>query len=288
MAVDAAAATGSLRTLGTGAAQAAAGNDTRFPAGADIVDADVSGTAAIAESKLALASDAAAGTASRRTLGTGATQAAAGNDSRLSDSRTPTAHHTSHEPGGSDAMAVDAAAGTGSLRTLGTTSTKAAPGDLVGVYRFFHRSGGGFTVAAAAATNYLCANNTTANSTGPSASSTSNYNSQIILTAADLALSGLTTKLRVTGLITTVATAPAVNFVIGLYPLTISAGNFTLGTVVAGSTVTINAPAANALTSAAGSDFTIPADGTYAFGYTVSGTPAANGLVHGILQWRNV
>lgn len=54
-----------------------------------IVDADVASGAAIAESKLALASDAAAGTASRRTLGTGATQAAAGNDARLSDQRTP-------------------------------------------------------------------------------------------------------------------------------------------------------------------------------------------------------
>ncbi len=37
-------------------------------------------------------SDAAAGTASLRTLGTGATQAAAGNDARLSNARTPTAH----------------------------------------------------------------------------------------------------------------------------------------------------------------------------------------------------
>lgn len=55
-----------------------------------IVNGDISASAAIAESKLSLASDAAAGTASRRTLGTGATQACAGNDSRLSDSRTPT------------------------------------------------------------------------------------------------------------------------------------------------------------------------------------------------------
>lgn len=55
-----------------------------------IVNADVDAAAAIAESKLNLASDAAAGTASRRTLGTGATQACAGNDSRLSDTRTPT------------------------------------------------------------------------------------------------------------------------------------------------------------------------------------------------------
>lgn len=55
-----------------------------------IVNDDISASAAIAESKLSLASDAAAGTASRRTLGTGATQACAGNDSRLSDSRAPT------------------------------------------------------------------------------------------------------------------------------------------------------------------------------------------------------
>ncbi len=48
-------------------------------ADATIVDADVSGTAAIAETKLSLNSDAAAGVSSRRSLGTGATQAAAGN-----------------------------------------------------------------------------------------------------------------------------------------------------------------------------------------------------------------
>lgn len=57
-----------------------------------IVDADVAAAAAIAESKLALASDAAAATPSRRTLGTGATQATAGNDARLSDARPPLAH----------------------------------------------------------------------------------------------------------------------------------------------------------------------------------------------------
>lgn len=44
-----------------------------------ITNTEVAGGAAIGESKLALASDAAAGTASRRSLGTGATQASAGN-----------------------------------------------------------------------------------------------------------------------------------------------------------------------------------------------------------------
>lgn len=68
-------------------------------------------------------------TASQLPLGTSATTAAAGNDARLSDARTPTAHATSHQPGGSDAMAVDAAAGTGSLRTLGTSATAACAGN---------------------------------------------------------------------------------------------------------------------------------------------------------------
>ncbi len=48
--------------------------------------------------------DAAAGTGSLRTLGTSSTQAAAGNDSRLSNARTPTAHASTHTHGGSDAV----------------------------------------------------------------------------------------------------------------------------------------------------------------------------------------
>ena len=63
------------------------------------------------------------------TLGTSATSAAAGNDARLSDARTPTAHASSHNAGGSDALAIDATAGTGSLRTLGTSATSAAAGN---------------------------------------------------------------------------------------------------------------------------------------------------------------
>lgn len=68
-------------------------------------------------------------TGSQQVYGTGSNTACQGNDSRLSDSRTPTAHATSHQPGGSDAMAVDAAAATGSLRTLGTSATSACAGN---------------------------------------------------------------------------------------------------------------------------------------------------------------
>jgi hypothetical protein len=59
-----------------------------------IVDADVNASAAIAESKLSLASDAAAGVASRRTLGTGATQAAAGNHTHAVVAKTYRLPHT--------------------------------------------------------------------------------------------------------------------------------------------------------------------------------------------------
>lgn len=63
------------------------------------------------------------------TYGTSATTACEGNDSRLSDARTPTSHASTHEPGGGDAMTVDAAAATGSLRTLGTGAQQACAGN---------------------------------------------------------------------------------------------------------------------------------------------------------------
>lgn len=66
---------------------------------ADITDGTITDVDVASANK-----DGTAGTASLRTLGTGATQAAAGNDSRLSDARSPSAHHATHETGGSDAI----------------------------------------------------------------------------------------------------------------------------------------------------------------------------------------
>lgn len=58
---------------------------------------------AVDDTKVAAANkDGAAATPSMRTLGTAATQACAGNDSRLTNARTPTSHASTHQHGGAD------------------------------------------------------------------------------------------------------------------------------------------------------------------------------------------
>ncbi len=76
----------------------------------------------------ALAVDQVATTASLRTLGSSGTSACAGDDARLSDARTPTAHVSTHLSG-TDALPIDAAAGTASLRSLSNTGTTACAGN---------------------------------------------------------------------------------------------------------------------------------------------------------------
>jgi hypothetical protein len=96
--VDPVAGTPGLRTLGAGAQQAGAGNDARFsdqrvPLDATVTNAKVAAAAAISESKLALASNAARTVASRRTLGTGATEAFPGDLSPRTSFRHVTAQY---------------------------------------------------------------------------------------------------------------------------------------------------------------------------------------------------
>lgn len=111
---------------------------------------------------------------------------------------------------------------------------------------------------------------------------------------ADYTVGGLTQKLRVRCQVSANATAPAITFTFGLYPLTVAGSNdtvtFTLGTVVPSSTQAIATPSASTITSAVNSDFTIPSDGAYALGVSTSGTIANNSAVlcSAQLQTRSV
>lgn len=75
----------------------------------------------------AMAVDAAAATGSLRTLGTGATQAAPGNDARFTAPSIPIAHHATHEPGGSDALANAAWTNVANTFTQDQAVSKALP-----------------------------------------------------------------------------------------------------------------------------------------------------------------
>lgn len=152
-----------------------------------------------------LAVDAAAGTGSLRTLGTGGTQATAGNDTRLSNARTPTAHATTHQPGGADAMAVDAAAGTGSLRTLGTGALQAMPGNTTV----------GGTGSLVYSNTSVPAGNTIANQSGSDVAFTSSYT----IPANSLTV-GAVIRVRCWGVYSTSVIAPMITLKLKLGSIT--------------------------------------------------------------------
>lgn len=118
--------------------------------------------------------------------------------------------------------------------------------------------------------------------------------SMIYFDDSDYTVAGLTQKLRIRALVAANATAPAINFTFGLYPVTVAgtADNitYTTGTVVSGSTLAISTPSASTVTNSVNSDFTIPSDGPYVLGVVSSGAIANNSMVsvHAQLQTRNV
>jgi hypothetical protein len=110
---------------------------------------------------------------------------------------------------------------------------------------------------------------------------------------ADFAISGRTLKLRVRAQVYTNATAPAITFTAGLFPVSSVTGGVqsfqaTLGAVTSGSTVAIATPSASTSNQGNSGDFVFPADGHYVLGVTFSGTIAGNasGLICAQLQRR--
>lgn len=111
---------------------------------------------------------------------------------------------------------------------------------------------------------------------------------------ADYEVANKTQKLRIRAQVAANATKPLIKFTFGLYPITVAGAAkqlaVTLGTVVSGSTLEFNEPAASTVTSKETSDFTIPSDGAYLLGVVTSGTLTANSaaFVSAQLQTRNV
>jgi hypothetical protein len=115
------------------------------------------------------------------------------------------------------------------------------------------------------------------------------------LSAADYAVSGLASKLRVRAQLATNAVAPSGNWTVGLHPVSAVAGatgglTYTIGAAVTGSTVVFTAPAAGSRLQGQTVDFTPPADGFYALGLVTSAAVATSSFVAvaAWLQTRNV
>lgn len=102
------------------------------------------------------------------------------------------------------------------------------------------------------------------------------------LAPADLRTSSSRLRLRATVL--TNATAPAVTFTVGLYPIASSGGgasttSVVLGTVVAGSTAAIATPALSTQTKVDSTEFACPAAGFYALAVVLDTNMAASSSV---------
>jgi hypothetical protein len=110
-------------TLGTGANNACAGNDARLSDARTPASHDHAGNK-LAQANTHESPDTdAAPTSLHHTLGTGANNACAGNDARLSDTRDPKAHALSHKSGGGDAIKLDELAAPTDVTTLDASTT---------------------------------------------------------------------------------------------------------------------------------------------------------------------
>lgn len=100
-------------------------------------------------------------------------------------------------------------------------------------------------------------------------------------------IGGLTTKCRLRAFAFANDVAPTGNYTLGLYPVTRPATSggagvdiYTLGTVVAGSTVAFTTPAADSANQGNSGDFTAPAAGFYVIGMVTTATVAASSHLH--------
>lgn len=131
-------------------------------------------------------------------------------------------------------------------------------------------------------------------STGLAAATGDSPLAVVYIDPADYTVPNIQTKFRVRAVCLTNATAPAINFTVGLYPVTAVAGGanvitMTPGAVQGGSTVLFTAPALSTPNQNNSGDFTGLVAGYYAFGVVLSGTNAASSrvIISATLQYHN-
>ncbi len=103
------------------------------------------------------------------------------------------------------------------------------------------------------------------------------------LSAADFAIAGRTTKLRVRATVESNATTPAINFTFGLAgPVAVAGGPnataYSVGTGVSGSAIAINTPPASTVTVGTSADFDVPGAGLYMLYISASATLAVDNM----------
>ena len=161
-------------------------------------------------------------------------------------------------------------------------------------YKTIYRAGTYIGLDATAAT-YIMGGGTSNVASGADIFGAARYPTLLPFDDADYVVASKTAKLQIRVVVACNATAPAITFTVGLYPVTTGGGadalTMTLGTVVTGSTIAIASPSGATPTRAVtAADFTVPADGTYSLGVVTSGTIANDSVVFvgGVLQTRNV
>lgn len=156
-----------------------------------------------------------------------------------------------------------------------------------GAYRELFTAATLISTAAASATKYALIPAQT-NASSVSATAAAQAHAFVFgFVAAEHAIANLTTELRIKARCSAGGSNPNVTVTVGLYPITISAGNYALGTV-AGTTCPVVINTTNGFATANTADFTVVADGDYCLGCVLSGTPAANTIVQARLLARNV
>lgn len=242
----------------------------------EITNSNIKSTAAIAYSKLAAASTGQvlignAGVPTMTTL-TGDVTVGATGVTAIGSSKV------------TNAMMADNAINTDELVAGGVTDAKlASPNN--GAYKVIaalNAYAGGF----ATGTYFLNSTTLSASGTGSAAAWPAGL---VYINASDYAVTGLTTKLRVETVVSVGSTSPStVTFATGLYPLTISGGNYTLGAVAVAGTTSFGL-STNSVFNFGGSDTTIPANGVYALGVTIGSITCPAGIsVQAVLRVRNV